>query len=411
MVERLSKSRVYSVVRGIDHVFIVPGNHDIDITSADDAKRWGLFCGLMSSVYSRPYRPTSPLDLVELHDRPTDGYCVLTLNSVRHTQKGTDDENRGQMDEEQLKKVHDLLSKRATEIRHRIRIALIHHHPVLIPQLVETRGYDAVLRSGHLLNVLHKYGFHLILHGHKHWPCSFTSDARSAYDQAPVAPLLVVSGGSVGSTALPSGQDSNCYNRISVRWNAGTDEVRMRVETRGLTKRDDTGQELPRSLWRWDTLRVDDRSFYRGASAPLVHQDKIVRESHPLNDDEDESSRQKEYRRLRDNMLVAMTRPSFLPGQKYEVVFWVIEHKSKDLTRRREVPKSVTWSGGICFSRKTVLRDNDLRFAAFYNYYGPMLIRAEISFDDGRKETAFIYAPIPSAADFQQQGGLYAKEP
>ncbi|MEZ5952199.1 MAG: hypothetical protein R3C12_24015 [Planctomycetaceae bacterium] len=78
-----------------------------------------------------------------------------------------------------MKKIEDLLKKHKESIGKSI-LALIHHHPVLIPALVEAdRNYDAVLRSGHLLNLLNKYGFHLVLHGHKHWPCTFTVDNKT----------------------------------------------------------------------------------------------------------------------------------------------------------------------------------------------------------------------------------------
>jgi hypothetical protein len=80
-----------------------------------------------------------------------------------------------------------------------IKIALIHHHPVLIAALAEPgRGYDAVLNSGRLLTILRKHGFHMILHGHKHDPYVFTEDSRSAFRTSSQNPILIAAGGSVG---------------------------------------------------------------------------------------------------------------------------------------------------------------------------------------------------------------------
>jgi hypothetical protein len=268
---------------------------------------------------------------------------------------------------------------------------------VLIPALVEPdRSYDAVLRAGDLLNILNKYGFHLILHGHKHWPCTFTVDNRNGYDATFVRPILIVAGGSVGSRELPKGVDTNCYNRILVKWNSDTDECRVQVDTRGLIKVDDDGRPFPtRSEWYWKSLRVDDRTFYRHERVPasLLGQSNLL--DGPIPDFE--TQRQAEYVRLRGNLPVVEVRPSFQPFQKYEAVFWIVPHNRKP----DQVPVSVTWSAGPRFPAFYIPSAQDPRFRASYAYYGPMLIQATLEFKDGNKEHAYIYCRFPSGQEYE----------
>ena len=395
----LSTATICGEVRGLNALIAIPGNHDIDFTKTDPNEKWYRWTKMYNSVFSTSIKPDEPLEYVNLLDRSDEGYCVLTINSEIHVQNNSENQYRGEIDEEQLKKIEDLLKKHKESIGKSICIALIHHHPVLIPALVEAdRNYDAVLRSGHLLNLLNKYGFHLVLHGHKHWPCTFTVDNRNAYDQAFVRPLLVTAGGSVGSKELPPGLSENCYNRIMVKWNSDTDETRIRVETRGLKTTDDSGQPLPtRASWEWHPLRVDDRIFYRNERLPAVPYPSpiiSVEDKTPAH----EAHRTGEYARLRGNIPVIEVRPSFEPFQKYEAVFWLAEHPSKQFPAER--PIHVTWSAGDLFPVLEVDAGDDGRFAGAYSYYGPVLVQATLKFNDGSTEQAYVYARIPSSAEF-----------
>jgi 3',5'-cyclic AMP phosphodiesterase CpdA len=258
----LAKTRIAGKKRGIRAIAAVPGNHDIDVNVDNPRAKWLYWNEFYNKVFEKVLKTRiedgAPLEYVKLIDKSSEGYCVLTLNSEVHVRKGSPDQYRGQIDEQQLDRISQLLKKNEETLKRSIRIALIHHHPILIPTLVEPeRNYDAVLRAGDLLTVLNKYGFHLILHGHKHWPCTFNYDNRNGYDTTYVRPMLVVAGGSIGSQELPKGIDTNCYNRIFVKWNSDNDEVRIRVETRGIIRRDSEGHPFPtRTQWYWKTLRL-----------------------------------------------------------------------------------------------------------------------------------------------------------
>lgn len=401
-IQRLSESKLVEGGKKLRNVFVIPGNHDINFETTAQDEKWLRFIKFYNSAFTDK-KATSPLDFVQLENRSDLGYCILTLNSEIYVAKGSDDEFRGQIDENQLNKIIELLESHKADLRRSICIALIHHHPVLIPALVEQkRTYDAVIRSGELLNILNKFGFHAILHGHKHWPCTFSVDNRNAYDKAYSRPILVVSGGSAGSSELPKDYNQNVYNRIKIKWNSDSDEIRICVETRGLNRKDDKGQMLPtRSKWFWTTIRTDDRTFYRHDRVPPL---KDVRYHPPeqLSAKRD-VDRKKEYQRLRLNMPVVEVRPSLESDQKYEAVFWLVGHSSidgHDYRKSKDVPKRVTWSAGTNFQEITIRRDVDARFCGVYSYFGPMLIQAELEWDDGTVETTTIYARIPSGEDY-----------
>ncbi len=116
----------------------------------------------------------------------------FALNSEIFVRKDEDNRYRGEVDPQQITKVDTLLSQVPPDF---VKVALIHHHPILIPDLAEPgRNYDAVLNAGQLLRFLRDNGFHAILHGHKHNPFVFTEDSQSAWTGTTRQPIVVVAG-------------------------------------------------------------------------------------------------------------------------------------------------------------------------------------------------------------------------
>ena len=333
-------------------VFMVAGNHDVPYDQLDVGKRWQQYVSFFNRYYSENVPNDDPWKMDVVHDRADDlGVIVACVNSSIYVCKGTPDEQRGQIDEEQLSSLEKQLKKISKKKRDSaIRVALIHHHPVLIPSLVESnRGYDAVIRSGHLLDLLGDYGFHLLLHGHKHHPHTFTEDIRNAFEDVNDNPMLIVAGGSVGSKGLPSPAGVNCYNHITIKWHPKAGQARIRVVTRGLVTQDPrTRRKLLNGKWHWTTLREDDRSFTSSEHAmkPRAKASQVVPFSHQSRVRQ-EAMRQAEYGNTRRNMLVVKVRPSLVPGQAYEATVWIVAHKSAE--PGWESPERVTWSAGKYF--------------------------------------------------------------
>jgi 3',5'-cyclic AMP phosphodiesterase CpdA len=394
LVAGIASTTIFGGPCGLDHIFLVPGNHDVVFGGSDYGTRWQPWTEFTNRMFGTSVRRENPWDLVQLHDRIDDlGVVILCLNSAIYVEKDKPDQNRGRLDERQLSYIENSLKGISVKrLRSAIRVAMVHHHPVLIPALAEAaRGYDAVHNSGQLLAILRRYGFHTILHGHKHNPFTFTDDTQSAFDSSAHPPLLIVAGGSVGSTELPDAvARRNCYNRITVKWNADANEARIIVNTRGLSmfNRDGTTKLPPK--WTWQTIRYDDRQLFTAQRLP-----ESGRRSQIPFDPKSmaiwESKRQKEYARSRGNLPVVEVMPSMTPGQGYDAKVWIVPHARK----HADIPIRVTWSCGKRFEVVPIGREEDENFCAVFGYWGPMLVQALLEFDDGKKECLHVYARLP----------------
>jgi len=395
-IKGLSESTILGQQRGIDSIFAVPGNHDLLFDTKDKRKRWQQWMDFHQRTFGRQYTG-DPDSIPHVIDRAEDlGVIVLCLNSAMHVQKATPDEQRGRLDMKQLKLVKNALKEIPLDRLHAsIRIALLHHHPILIPPLAEPkRGYDAVHNSGHLLQILREYGFQLVLHGHKHNAFTFTDDVKPAFQQIDPRPIFVAAGGSAGSTELPSGpQITNSYNRVTVKWHPNAQQTRVRVETRVLERFDRSGQELLPTEWEWLSGPFDDRNFYGGRRAPSPR--APLEETTEVADDDRKAC----YENTRGNFPVVEVMPSLEPGQAYEARLWIVHHAQpepgtikEDLTK----PTLVKWSAGKRFRVQTVRAEDDPNFCIAYDYWGPMLVKADIHFKDKYQATAFVYARMPT---------------
>jgi len=386
--------------RSLDDVFLVPGNHDVLYTKSDVAERWHEWHGFYNRLRGLTLDPREPWALDAVADRVDDlGAVIVTVNSAIHVEQGKDDEIRGRVDQKQIEAIQQQLEAIDEQrLATAIRIALIHHHPVLIPALVEPgRHYDAVHNSALLLNVLRKFGFHVLLHGHKHNPHVFTEDAMSAYRHGEPQPILIVAGGSAGSTELPTSPPcGNCYNRIVVKWNSGVDQTRIRITTRGLKVRDADGTDLLPWRWEWQTLRSDDRQFIRGDEVPSPK----AMDLRPFDDEGDqeaEADRFAEYQRLHWYFPVAAVMPSLHPDQVNEARLWIVRHSPPNGVDPGPSICHVTWSAGKRFALVRIAATEDPKLCAVVHYYGPMLIQATMEFEDGQRSDAYLYVRLPEA--------------
>lgn len=398
-VQELARTPLLGKVRGSESIFLVPGNHDVSFNNRDIGVRWQQWTDFSNRFTGESTRRESPWDFVKLHDRIEDlGVVVLCLNSSIYVEEGKPDEQRGRIDIKQLDKVKAALdSFDPQKLASAIRIALIHHHPVLIPALVEPgRGYDAIHKSGLLLTMLRQYGFHAVFHGHKHHPHTFTHDVDAGYQLVPQPVIMIAAGGSVGSIDLPNAPRArNCYNRVVVKWHPKARQSRIRIETRGLsTFNPDGTEELP-TRWRWDTLKVDDRSFLWGESKPTPGE-LSCRPFDEKTDRHLNEERSREYERTRGNLPVVEVIPSLVPGQAYEARAWIVHH-DKDAGKRTDsdYPTEVTWTAGPKFPLVTIKRVDDPLFCAIFNYWGPTLIQACLRFQDGEVQRVYAYARMP----------------
>lgn len=393
-INGLTTKNVFGSTRQLNTIFLVQGNHDVAFGEPAARERLAGYAQLLSKLSGVFIDASDPWGWPLVHDRADDlGAIVVTLNSSIYVQKGKDDETRGHVDVRQLSSLEQQLQAISNDrLTRAVKIALIHHHPVLIPSLAEPgRGYDAVHNSGKLLAILRKRGFHMVLHGHKHDPCVFTEDSRSPYRISTQNPILIAAGGSLGSTQLPQNR-GNCYNRISIKWHPAAGQARILIETVGLSVFDEDGNEALPANWSWKVLRKDDIHFLEGrcVPTPTACVKAVEREPDQLRH---EDQRKTEYERLRGNMLSVDVRPSLKPDQGYEAIVWITPHPRSG---EAKPPVRIEWSAGPKFRAVVpVTHEDDAQFCARFDYWGPMLIQAKLFFSDGAMEHDFIYARIP----------------
>jgi 3',5'-cyclic AMP phosphodiesterase CpdA len=398
-LSELARKPILGSVIGLRNVFVVPGNHDVVFDRPEPEHRFAPYCIFYNKLFKtiqpeqRAYaRPEEASSLSQIHAFPEARFLVAEINSCFYIEKETIDESRGQVDPRTIAALRKQLEEYGSDAHQWIKVALVHHHPVLLPSFVEPgRGVDSILNARALLRLLRENGFQLILHGHKHFPQVFSYDPDSAWAPAEASiPQMIVAGGSCGSVALPEGtRKCNTYNLITVKWNPKALQARIQVVTRGLTRIGADG-ELDPDRWFWDTIRVFDKTLSPYENVPLPGAFKRI--PFPDGDDALENERDMEYTKLRHNMPVVEVLPSLRPGQGYEARVWLARHR-----HHRESPKRVVWSAGPSFERKVCEADAAPDFCVSFHYWGPMLIQVQLEFEDGEVPRSYVYARLPDA--------------
>ena len=334
---------------------------------------------------------------IDIHDRYDNlGAFILTLNSSIFIKKGTIDEDRGVLGFEQRLFVEKELEKiDPSRLAGAIKIALVHHHPVLIPQLVEPKKkYDAIVDSAYLLGILQSTGFHLCLHGHKHNPYVFTSDTRSAFEDVTKKPMVIVAGGSIGSKDLPDHpRRTNTYNIVKLCWNHKPSHFRINIITRGLVRFKPNGMPLNPAEWHWKTLSSYDESFFGYEKFP---QQKVVCSNENTDEYNDlEILKSQKYEKTRGYFPVYELRPSLDITNSYEVILWIEHDIGFDKADNKNNLEEVTWYVDKARPIYRIQKTTDASFGIQLNYSAPFLASAKLQFSDGHIAIADVYVRMP----------------
>lgn len=185
------------------HLLATLGNHDVD------SRR--IVNGELPFSLPRSIKPNYPIGVASLRqDFWNDHYCifeteccqVLLFNSC-YTHLSSNDAKKSVIKEDVLKSMERKLSILP---KGKIRIALCHHHPISHSN-VSYPDTDIIDKGEHFLELLIKYDFSLIVHGHKHEP-------RIRYYNS----LVVFCAGSFSSTAnVTDSQSDNVFHRIEFK--------------------------------------------------------------------------------------------------------------------------------------------------------------------------------------------------
>ena len=392
-----------------EDVFLVPGNHDLQWDRQTATGRWLGFSNLYGNLRNSRVDPARPDGLTRVIDQSADGLIVAEVNSAAYIQKAM--ENRGQVDQAAITLLRDALERIDPAARQRaIKVALVHHHPVHLPGLAEANeGYSALVNSNALLERLRDYGFHVVLHGHKHVPFTFWYDPACAWISNRAYPLMIAAGGSASSSEIAPGPGvTNTYNVITLRWDPVLEQVRIQVETRGLVRTKPDNAPLDPVDWSWRTLRLSDRHFELPRDAP-ENEAGTARAASANEVAELEPLRQQAIRQTRRNFPVIDVLPSLDPRQGNEARVRIEGQIGRD---DYQAPDRVEWWAGPAFKDLvTVTRAQDPTFGARFTYWGPVLIQVRMHWVDGYSALAHVFAPLPSEGRDRQGGQERATYP
>lgn len=247
------------------NIFIVPGNHDV---AHEDLKN---NFDNYHEFYKRIHEKNPSLVEIRKCDNPK--IIIAEINScsfVKNDPKGL----RGKVTTDAINKMKDDLNviKKNPEFNDYLKIAMLHHHIVLLPPFVKKKEgnvttndeivNDTIVNDSDLIDVLNNNNFHLILHGHKHHPCQYLHDPNSYWDKKrSKIPILIVAGGSCGSKELPRNVEIPCntFNILQINWET-KGQITIKLTVKGL-QIDNDKMILPHNEWYWETIKYREFRF------------------------------------------------------------------------------------------------------------------------------------------------------
>lgn len=148
---------------GASHLICTPGNHDVLTRDGMPDDYWSILAPYQGSL-PVPDQAASTLfwkqNFVSIDVRDATILALNTVGKARDRQQA----RRGVFDEQFR---DDLIAYLASRDLQPLRVAVLHHHPMLhsAPGVTDN---DVLERGDELLDVLERFGFALIIHGHKH---------------------------------------------------------------------------------------------------------------------------------------------------------------------------------------------------------------------------------------------------
>ena len=202
---------------GLDsgHIVIVPGNHDVNwaLSANERTQRFDEYLKFVGTVFGddfaavypraawnfdlRKPRP-EPYKILSVHKAAEAGTVFIGFNSCVVED---DKQHFGAIGENQLAIARELLADVDPSW---VRIAVLHHHVLPLERQLSTgdegESLDATMVRDFaaLESSLHRLGFDMILHGHKHDPGVRVSKLVSAFDEEEGKSMIVCGAGSAG---------------------------------------------------------------------------------------------------------------------------------------------------------------------------------------------------------------------
>lgn len=202
------------------NIIVTPGNHDVDwsILKEHDPTgfRWGQRYEPLVKL-GMPILNLKNATVGNITEEPYfsawsfDDLIVVSYNSSHHD--NPDEANHhGYIDPEHLKALDTYLSslERSSETAY---VFLVHHHPILYSEPIsEMRDFSAMINSENLLNLLSRYKFDLVIHGHRHTPRFSTH----SIDGQPDIAILSAGSFSIKLKSIYNGVISNQFHLVEL---------------------------------------------------------------------------------------------------------------------------------------------------------------------------------------------------
>lgn len=201
-------------------IYCTLGNHDVTSRSTHNSP----------FDLSKNFHPDFPFNNLDDNNQFwSNGYCLKHINNnvdiliINTTYDHYNEENalRGTFDHARISSF-DLYLKEKSKAA--IRIALLHHHPVM-HSFVDFTSSDVISTGDQLLDVLSKYKYKLIIHGHRHQP-RIRRYSSSGYD------LHIFCAGSFAAHLTELGtRTRNLFHLIDVTSTVGSYELNGSIKT------------------------------------------------------------------------------------------------------------------------------------------------------------------------------------
>lgn len=194
-----------------DKIILSMGNHDIDRKVYEVYKQYDetiLSTDVMELIKGKYQEAAATISIISLNELNTmendisipftgviekEKFIVFILNSAWLC--SSDQEYaHGKLDSKQLDWLDKELGK--FENDNRIKIILMHHHPILYPYPTPSPDISMIEEGSELMKLAGKYGINLILHGHRHHPT-----VKTMMEQEWKNPITIICAGSLSVNA------------------------------------------------------------------------------------------------------------------------------------------------------------------------------------------------------------------
>lgn len=146
----------------------IPGNHDINSKNSD---------GEDAFSYIKNFHECYPTEDDDLNNKFWEfGYCIvkheniliLMINTV-HDHKDTESAKKTSLVSSALERIEREIHELVID-NYDYRVCILHHHPIKHSNIKDYKDVDSIENGDNLINLLNKYSFNVIVHGHKHQP-------------------------------------------------------------------------------------------------------------------------------------------------------------------------------------------------------------------------------------------------